>query len=286
MRIEGFAHSFSATHSARCSSTAIFQNVLTTSPLKTRMREEKISFKRDGVRLSGTLFTPQAEGAEKHPAVCLCHGIPKVAKPVEEKGYGELAKRFCKRGVIALIFNFSGTAGSSGYFSLRSWSEDLRAAVDFLSRAREVSKLGVVAFSGGAVVAIYNAAHDARINVLATCSCPAALRLDPESFKAFIKKQRSLRAEDADKFIKKFAAEAEELRPLRWIKDVRQPLLIMHGELDELVDVRDAYKLFEATGSSEKELFIVKGAGHRIREHVVAMEFLADWVVWRLQQRR
>ncbi|MDF2957826.1 MAG: Dipeptidyl aminopeptidase/acylaminoacyl peptidase [Candidatus Alkanophagales archaeon MCA70_species_1] len=288
MRNGGFARSFSATRSARCSLMVIFQNVLITS-LKAKMRRERISFERDGVRLGGTLFTPQVEagsggtiGVIGDRAVCLCHGIPRVAKTVEEKGYGKLAELFCERGVAALIFNFSGTAGSGGYFSLRSWSADLRAAVNFLLSERGVRKVGVVAFSGGAAVAVYNAAHDARIKVLAACSCPAALRLDPEAFKMFIREHGSLRVRDVNEFIKEFAAEAEEMKPLRWIRNVKQPLLIMHGELDELVNVKDAYELFRAAGSLEKELFIVEGAGHRIRENNAAMRPLADWVTRKL----
>ncbi|MHC1579517.1 MAG: alpha/beta hydrolase [Candidatus Alkanophagales archaeon] len=255
------------------------------------MRKERISLERDGVRLSGTLFTPQVGagsggtggGVAGDRAVCLCHGIPRVAKTVEEKGYGRLAELFCGRGVAALIFNFSGTAGSGGYFGLRSWSADLRAAVDFLT-GMGVGRVGVVAFSGGAVVAIYNAAHDARIKVLAACGCPATLRLDPEAFKTFIREHGSLRVRggDVNEFIKEFAAEAEEMEPLRWIRDVRQPLLIVHGERDELVSVRDAYELFRAAGSSEKELFIVEGAGHRVRENDAAMRLLADWVARKL----
>ncbi len=49
--------------------------------------------------------------------------------------------------------------------------------------------------------------------------------------------------------------------PLRAVKESGVPTLFIHGDEDRMIDVNMSYELFEAA-ACEKELFIVKGAGH------------------------
>ncbi len=46
------------------------------------------------------------------------------------------------------------------------------------------------------------------------------------------------------------------------IRQVREPTLIIHGELDEIIPVREGRELHENSGAQEKQLLIIPGLGH------------------------
>ncbi|MHC1581664.1 MAG: alpha/beta hydrolase, partial [Candidatus Syntropharchaeia archaeon] len=152
---------------------------------------KKITFLSGGNKIRGMLFIPK----EERGGICICHGIPMVAKPVEGKGYPDLAEKFCSVGFVTMIFNFRGTVGSDGYFSFSGWSEDLFSAVDFLSS--KVDKIGILGFSGGAIVSVYNTAIDKRIRFLMSCSCPTEIkRIIPRLKENYMNNKDVLRISD------------------------------------------------------------------------------------------
>jgi uncharacterized protein len=53
----------------------------------------------------------------------------------------------------------------------------------------------------------------------------------------------------------------EEASAFEIVKKNKLPMLIIHGDQDELVPTEMATEIYE-TASSEKDLWIVKGAGH------------------------
>jgi len=58
----------------------------------------------DGLELAAEVYIPA--GDRLCPALCICHGIPAVPYNPEDRGYPELAQKFCAAGFITLIFNF------------------------------------------------------------------------------------------------------------------------------------------------------------------------------------
>jgi uncharacterized protein len=46
------------------------------------------------------------------------------------------------------------------------------------------------------------------------------------------------------------------------IRAINIPTLIIHGELDEILPVREAKELFEYSGASDKSILIIPGSGH------------------------
>ena len=119
------------------------------------MIEEKISFQRDNFTLNGMIFIPK-RGAT-HPAVIIAHGLPSTPLPVEEKGYDVLGRHLCSLGFVSIIFNFSGCQGSGGFFSLKSWVDDLDTISQYLWSVDEVdpSRIAYLAFSMGTIPTIY-----------------------------------------------------------------------------------------------------------------------------------
>lgn len=53
-----------------------------------------------------------------------------------------------------------------------------------------------------------------------------------------------------------------EVEPVRAARKVRQPVLVIHGEVDRSIDVDHGRKLYAALDSEHKELYVIPGGGH------------------------
>jgi len=247
------------------------------------MEIREICLKADGLKLAGELYIPSRD--KIHPALCICHGIPAVPPNPTDKGYTLLAQRFCHAGFITLIFNFRGTGKSEGNLDILGWSRDLQAALDFLYNLEEVDKnrFYLLGFSGGAAVSVYTAAHDRRVSSVVTCACPADFRSlrQRETSLDTIQRFRQIgviRDKDFPPSIKEWEGGFETVTPINWIDKISlRPLLLVHGDADELIPLGHAHKLYHKA-KEPKELKIIPGARHKIRLEEEAVAFVLDWL--------
>jgi len=247
------------------------------------MEVREIRLKADGLGLVGELHVPP--GDKVHPTLCICHGIPAAPPDPTDRGYTLLAQRFCHAGFVALIFNFRGTGRSEGNLDILGWSRDLQAALDFLYDLNEVDKARfcLLGFSGGAAVSVYTAAHDTRVSSVVTCACPADFRsfrqreTPLDSIKRF-RQIGAIRDKDFPPSIEEWQKGFETVSPINWIDKISpRPLLLVHGDADELIPLEHAYKLYQKA-KEPKELKIIPGAKHRMRLEKAAMAFVLDWL--------
>ena len=240
----------------------------------------------DGLRIAGQLYLPGEGGQAPYPTVCVCHGIPSGNPPdLGDGGYPFLAERICHAGLGVFIFNFRGTGASEGNLDIQGWTRDLEGAIDYLYALPEVdgSRLALLGFSGGAAVSVYVAAHDSRISSVITCACPADFTpvIKVEDFSSIIERFRRIGViRDKD-----FPHSAEEwingfrlVSPIEHVARIApRPLLLVHGGGDETVAVSHAYRLYGRAGEP-KQIIIVEGAGHRLRQNDRAMAIIIDWL--------
>jgi len=247
------------------------------------MKIKEIRLKADGLELAGELHIPSRD--KVHPALCICHGIPAVPHNPNDRGYTLLAQYFCHTGFVTLIFNFRGTGKSEGNLDILGWSRDLQAALDFLYNLKETDKtrFSLLGFSGGAAVSVYTAAHDPRISSVVTCACPADFRslLQRETPLDTIQRFRqigAIRDKDFPSSIEEWQRGFETVSPINWIDKISpRPLLLVHGDADELIPLEHAYKLCQKA-KEPKELKIISGAKHKMRLEKTAMAFVLDWL--------
>ena len=247
------------------------------------MEIREIRLKADGLELVGELDIPS--GNKVRPALCICHGIPATPPDPGDRGYALLAQRFCQAGFITLVFNFRGTGRSEGNLDILGWSRDLHAALDFLYDLGEVDKscLCLLGFSGGAAVAIYAAAHDPRVSLVATCACPGdfrslAQRETPSETIQRFRQIAAIRDEDFPPSTEEWQRGFETVTPIKWIDKISpRPLLLVHGDADELIPLEHASRLYRKA-EEPKELKIIPGAGHRMRLEEAAMTSVQDWL--------
>jgi dipeptidyl aminopeptidase/acylaminoacyl peptidase len=247
------------------------------------MEVREIQLNADGLELVGELYVPS--GDKIHPALCICHGIPAAPPDPTDKGYALLAQRFYHAGFTTLIFNFRGAGRSEGNLDILGWTRDLQAALDFLYNLEEVdrTRFCLLGFSGGAAVSVYTAAHDTRVSSVVICACPAEFRSLSQREAPLDTIQRfreigSIRDKDFPPSIEEWQRGFETITPINWIDKISpRPLLLVHGDADELIPLEHAHRLYQKA-EEPKELKVIPGAMHKLRLEPAAMDYIMDWL--------
>lgn len=254
------------------------------------VRARPVVFRSEDLTLEGELVIP--EGARA--ALVLCHGIPGGLVPdPADPGYAGLARHLAGRGYAALWFNFRGCRGAPGDFSFRGWCADLDAALDALAAHPDAAGLprAVVGSSAGGAAAIVVGARRPDVAAVATLAAVASFRFGPlaEDLDALLGQFRNLGIirdpafpPDRDAWREEFATHAAQSR----VRDISpRPLLLVHGDADDVVPYAHAERLFEQAGEP-KELVRIPGGTHQLRKDPRALDALVDWLDRRLAQPR
>ena len=246
------------------------------------MEVKGIWLKVDELELAGELYIPSRN--RPYPALCICHGVPDTPYNPDDRGYALLAQRFCAAGFLTLIFNFRGAGKSQGNLDMLGWSRDLQSALDFLYSLEEIDKnhLCLLGFSGGAAVSVYTTAHDPRVSALVTCACPAdfsflSCKEQAASGIQHFREIGVIKDEDFPPSVEEWIRGFETISPIQWIDKISCPLLLVHGDADEVVPLEHAHKLFQ-NAKEPKELAIIPGAKHKLRLEEAAMATVLDWL--------
>jgi alpha-beta hydrolase superfamily lysophospholipase len=106
---------------------------------------------------------------------------------------------------------------------------------------------------------------------------PAHLSRDPEVGLAYAKDPLVNRLVSAKWFAEATKAMQEVVS---WAGEIKTPMLVMHGTEDQLASVEATKTLFEAVGSSDKELVILPGFYHELfnePEKQAVYDRVSDW---------
>lgn len=248
------------------------------------MSESELShrFSVDGITLAGHLALPRTSGGRR-PGVVLCHGFPTGhgSGPKSAHTYPQLADRIAAdTDAVVLAFNFRGAAPSGGRFSMAGWRNDVRAAVDHLSRRADVAGVIAVGFGTGGALCICAAAGDLRVNAVAALGAPADFAGWAGSPRRLAEHAEGLGLFGDRGMPQDFAEWARDLRTIQAVACAEElsprPLLVMHGAEDDAVPALDARAVADAHGAAE--LKIIPGAGHQLRHDPRAVALLLGWL--------
>jgi dienelactone hydrolase len=255
-----------------------------------------------GFSLAGTVTTPAAQGRLRHPAVVLLPGSGAVDRDATVAGIpllAQLAGQLADLGYIALRYDKRGVGQSGGRtetVTMRDYAEDAIAAVKWLAKRKDVDnkRVFVIGHSEGASVGML-AAREKRIAALVLMAgigtTGKELILEQQQHLLDLAKvaepDRTAKIELQKKILDAAITEKgweelpQEVRPhvdTPWyrsllmfdpalvMKDVRQPVLILQGELDRQVAAHHASRLAELARSRKKaspvEVKILKGVNH------------------------
>jgi len=244
---------------------------------------QPVAFESEHLRLLGELHLPASTGP--YPALCICHGIPAVPYNAQDPGYHDLAARLAGSGFVTLLFFFRGAGLSEGDFDMAGWSRDIDAAVTFLAGLPEVdtSRLFLMGFSGGAAAGIHRAAHDPRIAGVVSCASPAhfADLLDGDGLNACLARWREIgiiRTPGFPADVERWLVGFREVAPQDHIGRIApRPVLLLHGDADEVVPVAHA-RMLHAAAREPKQLTVLPGGAHRLRVDEIAMSTALEWL--------
>ncbi len=178
-----------------------------------------------------------------------------------------LAAGLWKQGLSVLLFDFRNQGDSAmDTAQTMGWREqaDMTAAVDEVSRRLPGARIVAMGWSMGAVVSILVAARDPRVAAVVADSAYAdQLALLRHNFRQMSGLPAYPVAPLADVMIQWRAGyRPSRVRPVEAIANIApRPILLIHGEQDDLCPVDHALQLFARAGEP-KELWLVAQAKH------------------------
>ncbi len=238
-------------------------------------------FESGGLRLSSHLSEPSASFGVA-PGLVLCHGFPVRGResPASGKSFPELADRIASElGWCVLTMNFRGCGQAEGNFSMGGWLDDIAAAVHHL-RDLGVKDVWLAGFGSGGALCICEGARDPSIVGVAAMGAPADFDDWARNPRRLLLHAREVGVVKDVAFPPSFDKWAQELKDISSLSAVRQlaprPLLLLHGDSDDLVPSLDARLLADSHGDAE--LRIISGAGHELRHDPRAVAVFLGWL--------
>ncbi len=220
-----------------------------------------------GLLLRGFISEPK----NYHTAIIFLHGFPSSCQ-----GYSasRILQAAAKIPYLVLTFSFSHSPPSEGKFEDKLMSrevEDIKSAINFLEKNYSYQQLVLMGHSTGAIDAALYAHKDKRIGKVilsgAVSDLRNAVRYDftDEQVRDFWKRgsivyDRPGKWVHKHKLKKKFYDEFFTLNIPAAIKKYKRPLLIIHGEKDQ-IPVQEPQALFKMA-NQPKKLVIIRDADH------------------------
>jgi pimeloyl-ACP methyl ester carboxylesterase len=246
--------------------------------------EENVSFKNcRGDLLSGVLHVP--ETAPARAAAILCHGMD------SSKNSGKLVflgDALAARGLLALRFDFAYVGESNGKFEDLTCSgevEDLRAAYEFV-QTRHSGRIAIFGSSLGGTVALLFAARERDVAALVTLAAP----VHPENFPRRILnaaqleewRRRGFIIHNGQRMNVSLLDDLEKIDVPAAAREIRCPVLILHGDADLVVPPADGRELYECL-PGVKHLSILPGGDHRISDPALMRRALGEAQEWLIE---
>ena len=223
---------------------------------------EEVRFSTVGQKMLYGWWIPGSDGA---PTVILVHGWGRNLERVLSFVSGLRPAGF---HLLAFDARSHGSSDIDGHATLLKFSEDVRAAVDFVVGRPEVDaeRIGALGHSVGGSAAILAAGHDDRIRAVVSVGAFAHPRDITE---------RDLRGRGVPSWLlpaiiayveHMVGVPFDEIAPETHIVSIPGPTLLIHGEQDEVIPTDQALRLAKA-GGDNVDLLLLSGRGHSDCSH-------------------
>jgi pimeloyl-ACP methyl ester carboxylesterase len=188
------------------------------------------------------------------PVVIVLHGWGGNSADMLPIGPGLVASGF---HVLFLDARKHGLSDDEDFMSMPRFAEDLTTAIDMVHSRGDVTRIGVIGHSVGAAATIYAASMDRRIDAVvavASFAHPAEMMRENFPFPAPVTWGV---LEIVERMI---GHDYNDIAPRNRIAEVTAPVMLMHGDADAVIPIRDSIELNDRLPGSE--LVVVPGGTH------------------------
>ena len=213
-------------------------------------------------KLYGWWIPAQTEKSKTAPTLILVHGW--------NRNVGRMMpyiKELHPAGYNLLVFDSRnhGSSDPDEFSSMPKFAEDIIASIDFLEKKPDLNlnNLGVIGLSMGGAATIYAASKDDRIRKMITVGAfahPASI------MKREIQKKHIPYFPFIWLFFNyvqyKIGTSFEAIAPINNIGKVKGNILLVHGELDDVVPLEEAKSMEQIGNSTLVKLWAISGKGH------------------------
>jgi putative redox protein len=182
----------------------------------------------------------------------------------------QICNGLAEKDVLALRFDFSGNGQSEGEFSASNYSKqiaEMQAASGVIAE-KGARRIGLAGHSMGAVIAVLAAVRTKNVKAV----CALAGRLSGLNATHFFSKKQLRELEDTGRvsfnsrgrslqLSTKFFTDAKQYNLPETITSLQTPLMVVHGDADEIIPVQEAY-LARTMNPEYTELVVISGADH------------------------
>ncbi|MBI2858660.1 MAG: alpha/beta hydrolase [Chloroflexi bacterium] len=243
--------------------------------------QKPVEFKAGSERLVGDLHLPDTT-KPPHPIVVLSHGY--MSNRSGEK-HLQMGYRFPLEGIAVLRFDHRGAVGgeSDGKFedtTLTTRIEDLKAALDFVKGMPGInsSRIGLLGSSLGGTT-ILGLPIEYKVKAIVLLSTPLMMPALKPRAREKLDKDGYLEYQDGLRIKKGFFDDLPRHDLLQRLKEIRSPLLIVQGDLDEQVPRHQAFVIYR-NANEPKRMQTIAGADHAFTELDKLNEVLALALGW------
>ncbi len=236
----------------------------------TFIEPELISYKSfDGLEIPAFLYRPSGSEGKKLPCIISIHGGPESQSTY---GFEPIYQYFLSAGYMIVEPNVRGSSGyGKKYASLdnvrnrENSVKDISALTDYLKNQKDVDPGRIAVYGGSyggymvlACLSLYPEVFSAGIDVVGI-----------SNFVTFLENTSDYRRNNRESeygSLEKDREFLESISPLTKVKNIRAPLMIIHGRNDPRVPVGEAEQMHKAVtdNGGVSELLIYEDEGHGI----------------------
>lgn len=230
----------------------------------------------EGALLPGYLRLPKY-GVKPAVVIIVC-GLDSTKEEMHN-----IEELLLERGLATLAFDGPGQGEMEFTLHIRAdYEKAITAALNFLEARAEVdaSRVGLMGISLGGYYVCRGAAADIRVKAVVDVAGPFCFGAHWQDEPPLTRQAFRVRSGAANEVEEETLAKQLTLDGMA--DNIRCPLLVVHGKLDRVISVDEAYKIYEHA-SGLKELLIIDEGNHVCNNlPYLYRPYSSDWLVKRL----
>lgn len=239
------------------------------------MQQEIIDLEIRNEQIHGILYIPDNSSSTIDinsprtmifPLIIHVNGMPGTS-PEEEKI--RFAEQFTALNMAYFCYDHQGVRESTGIFTYFSAQANIEAIIDFLVHHPSIdpTRIGLFGESFGGAMTLCHCARDSRIKSLGVRSPVFDTEIIPtySFFDDLLKiwtRNKQMRFPPGNHLKQVYISQTAHYNPMKMVRNIHQPMVLIAGGKDELLQVEGFHKLFEKIASTEKKLHVFPKANH------------------------